>query len=514
MLYFFVFVLAVCWLVYEILLATYSSYLLWDTIVQFSLTIGLFLFWLGLWAFFSKKITHLLRAFFRVEIILWVVGGFSIVILQFLFVYFLNYTEIFVLAYYSLVVFIAVLVGLEIPLIVDLLYTQQEQKYTHSIKELVGDVFTYDYLWALVATILFPFVLLPYVGLLYTALLVGVLNIVTAGLFLMHKQVKREWTKKQYFFAWGVLAVSLLFLLWSFVPVSRYVGNVRDRVFYKDQIIYQQQSDYQHIVVTKKWEKITLYLDGKVQFVSLDEERYHNALWYPAQQFIDATKSDDLSILVLGAGDGLLVRTIFDKAWDQKNIAVDLVELDPAMTSFAMHHDLMKSLNHDALHDKRVSIVHQDAMEYVLEAAQKEKKYDIIIADFPDPRNVSLTKLYSVEFYSLLDTLSKEQSVFVTQASSAFFAKEAFASIQKTIQEWFWRWVVPYHVYIPSFGDWWFVASYRLFDRPHWWRNDENRFGIQRHFDDDYVVEEVHINTLDNHILLQYYLQGWKRFGL
>ena len=47
---------ALCGIIYELLLSSISSYLLWNSITQFSITIWFFLFGLGLGAYFSKKV--------------------------------------------------------------------------------------------------------------------------------------------------------------------------------------------------------------------------------------------------------------------------------------------------------------------------------------------------------------------------------------------------------------------------------------------------------------------------
>jgi spermidine synthase len=64
------------------------------------------------------------------------------------------------------------------------------------------------------------------------------------------------------------------------------------------------------------------------------------------------------------------------------------------MIDLAKHHPVMTSLNRNAL--DTVEIINQDAYIYLMNNTQR---YDIIIADFPDPRDISLAKLYSKEIY-------------------------------------------------------------------------------------------------------------------
>jgi spermidine synthase len=91
--------------------------------------------------------------------------------------------------------------------------------------------------------------------------------------------------------------------------------------------------------------------------------------------------------------------------------------------------DMLK-LNENSLNSDKVKIITTDAFKYIVKT---EEKYDFIIADFPDPRDVFTSKLYTKEFYISLHGSLKKHGVFVTQASSSFFATKAFWSIEKTV---------------------------------------------------------------------------------
>jgi spermidine synthase len=169
-------VVASCGLVYELIAGTLASYLLGDSVTQFSTIIGAYLFAMGIGSWLSRYIdTALVDSFVRVEIVLGLVGGFSAAIL------FLIFTQVtqFRVALYSLVGIIGVLVGLEIPLLLRILQDE------YPLADLVARVFAADYVGALIASLLFPLLLVPRLGLIRTSFLFGLLNVAVAWLLLL-----------------------------------------------------------------------------------------------------------------------------------------------------------------------------------------------------------------------------------------------------------------------------------------------------------------------------------------
>ena len=95
-------------------------------------------------------------------------GGCSAALLFMLF----SEVDSFRVLLYAIVTVIGVLVGLEIPLLLRILKDRLE------FKELVSQVFTFDYVGALLASLLFPLVLVPHLGLVRSSFLFGGLNVV------------------------------------------------------------------------------------------------------------------------------------------------------------------------------------------------------------------------------------------------------------------------------------------------------------------------------------------------
>ena len=162
-----VFLIAACGLIYELIAGTLASYLLGDSVLQFSTVIGSYLFAMGIGSYLSRFLSGgLVARFISIELMVGLVGGFSSSILFLAFAY----TESFRFVLYGLVLIIGTLVGLEIPLLMRILKGKLE------FRELVANVLTFDYLGALGASLLFPLLLVPRLGLIRSALLFGLLN--------------------------------------------------------------------------------------------------------------------------------------------------------------------------------------------------------------------------------------------------------------------------------------------------------------------------------------------------
>src|SRR6476659_9479673 len=183
-LYLNVFVVAICGLVYELLAGTLGSYLLGDSVTQFSLVIGLYLSAMGAGAWLSRRLeTELAKRFLEIELAVAVVGGFSAPVL------FLSFGSVvhFQVVLLAFVAAIGVLVGLELPLLMRLLEGQV------AFKDLVSRVLTFDYIGALAAAVIFPLVLVLKLGLVRSSLVTGVANagIALWGTWLLAPQLGR-----------------------------------------------------------------------------------------------------------------------------------------------------------------------------------------------------------------------------------------------------------------------------------------------------------------------------------
>ncbi len=427
-------IIALCGIVYELLIGTISSYLLGNSVYQFSITIGLFMFSMGLGSLITKRLNdNYLQNFIFIEILISIFGGISGILLFTIFPYLRIFYE---LSMYLLIIIIGGLVGMEIPILTSLI-----SKYRNT-KNTIAEVMSFDYVGALIGSVIFPLILLPTLGLMHTSFIIGLMNsLVAMTTLLIFKKDILKFKPLLY------LCITTILILVTGNLFGGYLTKFAEKNLYFDQIIFSKQSEYQKIVVTtaNKFKDHRLFIDGHIQFSSKDEHRYHEFLVHPVMSL----KGKIENVLVLGGGDGLPIREIikYDKV---KNI--DLVDIDPIMTDLGKNLSILKTINNNSMKDKRVKIFNQDAFIFL---NKKGKKYDRVIIDLPDPHNESLSKLYSREFYKIIKKRLKPDGIIVTQSSSPFFTKRAFWCINKTISEVF-KNTIPYNISLPSFGVWGF----------------------------------------------------------
>ncbi|MEO1308991.1 MAG: polyamine aminopropyltransferase, partial [Pseudomonadota bacterium] len=405
-------IVAMCGIVYELIIGTVSSYLLGNSVYQFSLTIGFFMFAMGVGSYASRFVMgRLIQSFIYVELLLAVIGGICSIAL---FMLFPAAPWLYLFGKFFFICTIGFLVGLEIPLLTRVL----AQKST--TRESIADVLSLDYVGALVGSVAFPILLLPSLGLITSSFAIGLVNAAVAAVNVIWLREHLS-NPRSAMIAVGATIATLFVLTLS---ASRITAYAQDHLYF-DQVLWKEQSQYQSLVVTNNWRTndIRLYIDGHLQFSETDEYRYHEALVHPTMAIGGTAEK----VLVLGGGDGLAVREILRHGTVTQ---VDVVDLDPAMTDLGRDFAPVVRLNQGALSDPRVHTINTDAFTFVQDA---DTIYDRVIIDFPDPHNEALSKLYSVEFYAMVSRIMSEDGAMITQSSSPFFAPRSYWTVGTTL---------------------------------------------------------------------------------
>ncbi len=431
-------VVALCGIVYELIIGTVSSYLLGNSVYQFSLTIGFFMFAMGIGSYLSRFIgQNLIEAFVYVEMALAIVGGLCSIALFMLFPY---APWFYTTAQFAFILLIGALVGLEIPLLTRVLAERRGTRRS------IADVMSLDYVGALIGSVAFPLLLLPSLGLITSSFAIGLINIAVAMLSVIWL---RDHLRRPR--AMMVAVLTILAALIALTVAASWLTAKAQQHLYFDRIVWSKQTPYQTLVVTQTWRKndLRLFIDGHLQFSEYDEHRYHEALVHPAMASGPVAKN----VLVLGGGDGLAVREILK--YDQVE-RIDLVDIDPDMTKLGLEFAPLVRINKSSLASPKVTIHNADAFLFV---RQTDVKYDRVIIDFPDPHNEAISKLYSIEFYALVSGVLAEDAVVVTQSSSPYIARRTFWSIRRTMEEVFSR-TGSFHITVPAFGVWGFNIAY------------------------------------------------------
>jgi spermidine synthase len=485
-----VLLIAACGLIYELIAGTLASYLLGDSVLQFSTVIGAYLFAMGIGSWLSKFVRgSLVAQFVTIELLVGVVGGFSSSVLFLAFAY----THAFRLTLYLLVVAVGVLVGLEIPLLMRILKDRLQ------FRDLIANVLTFDYLGALAASLAFPLWLVPKLGLVRAAILFGIINAGVAlwSTFLFRDRLPSVGRLRAACFA-------VLLLQAGGMAASEWIAAAADNELYADEIIFERNTRYQRIVVTRWKDDLRLFLNAHLQFSSRDEYRYHESLVHPGL----ASLPNARRALVLGGGDGLAVRELLR----YPNLgSITLVDLDPEMTRLFTEHPALAPLNGHSLRNPRVKVINDDAFAW-LDA--NGGVWDFVVVDFPDPTNFSLGKLYTTAFYRLLKKHVSDTGLAVVQSTSPLFARQSYWCINQTMREAGFR-TWPYHVYVPSFGEWGFILGGNNWQAPPALPSALRFLTLTNvaelfHFPADMQPVDAEVNRLNDQVLVRYYEREWR----
>ncbi len=465
--------------IFECILSTVATFILGNSIEQFSVTISLMMLMMGFAGFWQRTLSdeHLVEKFLLVEVGLAILGGFAPIAV------YASYATMeihFVAVQYFFVLSIGFLIGLEIPLVLRL-----NRHYVPQLKSNIASVFSMDYLGAFIGAVVWVYVLLKYFPLTEISFFVAGMNFAVAFIayayFSYHRVASRGLAPV------ALIALTAASLAYGYAQ-NRDWSRLLEQRFYSEPIAFSATTKYQHIVLTAAVNPTDyrLYINGNLQFASLDEHIYHEMLVHPAMTLA----ANRRHVLILGGGDGLALREVLKYASVHE---VTLVDIDPAMIDFARSHHVMTELNAGAFRDARVTaeeaaivtdggrlrpvygyatgigveadeVLEQAALVnvYTIDADKLlqdlDGPYDVIVIDLPDPNSVELVKLYSREFYLKLNRLLAPGGKIAIQSTSPYHAKESFLCILRTIHGAGYK-ALPYHDNVPSFGDWgWILA--------------------------------------------------------
>ncbi len=513
-----VLVASVSGITYELLLGTTASFLLGDTVREWSLTIGVFLAAMGLGSWLSRFVAlpatkdgeeevstlALLKPLLVTEIGMALLGGFSGLGL---FAVYAWAEPMFRPVFYVVVALLGGGVGLEVPLL-----ARAIGRYGN-LRETLSSVFGVDYGGALLASVLFPLVLYPTLGVARTAMVASLFNLTGAVLIVATLRVPAGGDFGRRVYRPGVFAIlfAMVAIVLGLVFASGLTQRVDDALFWPEEIVYAEQSEYQRLALTRhpEGDSVQLYLNGHLQFSSRDEVRYHESLVHvPAALGTSAPRT----ALVLGGGDGLVVRELRLLGVSE----IVLVDRDPMVTELAQRHPLLTELNEGAFDGEGLTVVHDDALEWL---RHTEARFDLIVLDLPDPSTPGLARLYSVQMYRLVAHALSDEGVAVVQAGSPYYAREAYWCIDATLRAAGLH-TLPYRTNVPSFGEWGFVAaSRRPIEAPHTLRLHDLDYLTEAVlptlfvFPNDMARTEQAPHTLLQPTLPALFTEGWLRRG-
>ena len=164
------------------------------------------------------------------------------------------------------------------------------------------------------------------------------------------------------------------------------------------------QSDYQDIIVFESQSHgRVLMLDGVVQITEADEFVYQEMIAHVPL----AAHGDAKRVLIIGAGDGGVLRRVLEHRTVQQ---VVMVEIDGEVVRLAR--EFFPQISGSAWDDPRSEVIIGDGISFVHEAPSSS--FDVIIVDSTDPAGVG-TVLFTDAFYAQAARVLGSGGVIVNQ---------------------------------------------------------------------------------------------------
>jgi spermidine synthase len=488
-------------IVSEYVLATLATYFLGNSVFQWTIILSIMLFSMGLGSRLSKSINkNVVEYFIAAELLLSFLTSMCALLVYSL-MGVTSYIQIFI---YILAIFIGLLIGVEIPLV-----TRINGRY-HDLKANISDVMEKDYYGSLIGGLFFAFIGLPFLGLTYTPFVLGTVNLIVASL-LFYTFSNRLNPKFKKFLLGSIILLFIIIALGVYYAKPIILFGEQKR--YGDKVVYSEQTKFQKITLTASKNQHILYLNNSMQLNTMDEWLYHEPLVHAPMMLTSSKKN----VLILGGGDGCAIREVLKYPEVE---SIKIIDLDPAMTNFGANNPIFKALNHGAYHNEKVVTLNQDAFIALEEDSQY---YDLIIIDFPDPRSIELSRLYTKEMYSFCRKRLRIGGVLITQATSPYFQAKSFYCINKTMQAAGFN-TLPIHNHVQSFGEWGWIIGSKIFNENQM-RNKLSSFDTLPVKDTRWLNSDalemmckfgkvvgdtsgVEVNAVHNPVLFKYYIKG------
>ena len=209
------FILAFCSIVYELLLGQILSAFLGNTVLRYSVTIGLYMFSMGMGALLAgeKLLVDAVLSLQRVELLLTLLGALAMPLLLGIDVVGLPVILLATIAH-LLIIVVGVLTGFEIPLLIEIRASRHGA---------AGQVLGVDYAGAFLGTVAFALWFYPILGIFATALITAALNAIVGILLpIVRRRVRVDLHSPGFrlVLAQAVILVALLVALYNYGSIE------------------------------------------------------------------------------------------------------------------------------------------------------------------------------------------------------------------------------------------------------------------------------------------------------
>ena len=219
-----------------------------------------------------------------------------------------------------------------------------------------------------------------------------------------------------------------------------------------NKTLHTEQTDFQmlEMVETAEFGNMLL-LDGMVMTSQVDEFVYHEMVAHPVLH----THPNPKSVLVVGGGDGGVIREIMKHEKVEKAV---LVDIDGKVIEYSK-----KYLPEIAgeLDNPRVEVRVDDGFMHIIKS---KGLYDVIMVDSTEPVGPA-APLFERGFYQGIYEALKEDGMFVAQTDNPWFKADLIQKVNRDVRE-----IFPitrtYIANIPTYpsGMWTFTVGSKKYD--------------------------------------------------
>ena len=394
-------------LVYQVAWTRILSLLLGSSVYAFSLILSVFILGLALGTVtasrFLDKLSDLIKGYGLIQMII----GFSSLTILPVFGYipfvnrwiYENWSQQFefmqganFLIIFGLLIVPTFFMGAQFPIVIKILAKKLE-----TVGQNVGKIYAFNTIGAIIGSFLAGFVLVPTLGLQVTILSAVFFNVLL-GILLLVLGTSISFNWKIYvlpgvFTLCVVIANSIapwdksVISSGSFMPYR--IGDLREAELKKNKILYFKEG--MHTTVTTELStsgNIFLRVNGKTDASLALDMRTQLLSGYLPMLFHENPKS----ALVIGQGSGITLGVVEQFPVNK----INLVEISPAVIEGSRFFD---PFNHDALNDKRLSILLEDGRNHI---SLSKNNYDVIVSEPSNPWISGVGALFTVDFFGFL----------------------------------------------------------------------------------------------------------------
>lgn len=293
----------------------------------------------------------------------------------------------------------------------------------------IGYVYILEAIGATVGGLLTSFYLIRILTPLHILFLLGFLNLLSSCLLLCDFPSPCPLPKGERVRVLILFLGAIASLAYGFLILSGKIDSLHHYSLHKQwrgfKVLASENSVYGNIVVTQRDNLYSLFANGLYDFTVPDELTAERNAHFPLLEH-----PRPIQVLLIGGGVSGQLKEVLKHKIEK----VDYVELDPLVVDIAKRY----LPPNEALSDPRLAIItNMDGRRFVRTAANK---YDVVMMSLPEPYTAQLNRFYTLEFFTLLKNLLKDQGIFsfCLYSNPNYISTEQvnlYATLKETLQK-------------------------------------------------------------------------------